>query len=128
MSRALILIHGDESRKRAVEWVHKAPPETVIEFRRARRSTEQNNRLWAMLTDVAEQQTIRGKKYKPDQWKTIFMQALGREMQIMPTLNGTTWFPCGYSSSKLTKDEMSDLLEFIAAWGAENGVAFNEPA
>jgi hypothetical protein len=128
MSRALIQIHGDESRKRAVEWVHKAPPETVIEFRRARRSTEQNNRLWAMLTDVAEQQTIRGKKYKPDQWKTIFMQALGREMQIMPTLNGTTWFPCGYSSSKLTKDEMSDLLEFIAAWGAENGVAFNEPA
>jgi hypothetical protein len=128
MSRALIQIHGDESRKRAVEWVHKAPPETVIEFRRARRSTEQNNRLWAMLTDVAEQQTIRGKKYKPDQWKTIFMQALGREMQIMPTLNGTTWFPCGYSSSSLTKEEMSDLLESIAAWGAENGVVFNEPA
>ena len=127
MSRALIQIHNDESRKRAVEWVHKAPPETVIEFRRVRRSTPQNARLWAMLTDVAEQATLRGKLYKADQWKVIFMQALGREMKALPTLDGRTWFPAGYSSSKLTKDEMSDLIDFMHAWGAENGVTFNEP-
>jgi hypothetical protein len=126
MSRALIQIHSDRDRERAMDWVHRAPLETVIEFRRARRSVPQNDRMWAMLTDIAEQKTLQGKKYKPDQWKTVFMQAIGREMQILPTLDGATWFPTGYSSSKLTKDEMSNLLEFIAAWGAENGVVFND--
>jgi hypothetical protein len=126
MSRALIQIHGDDDRKRAVEWVAKAPPETVIEFRRARRTTEQNDRMWAMLTDIAGQKTLHGNHYKPDQWKVIFMQALGHEMGIAPTLDGSTWFPLGYSSSKLTKSEMSDLMEFMSAWGAENGVTFND--
>lgn len=128
MSRAIIQIHGYLDRKRVVEWVSEAPLGTVVEFRRARRTTPQNDRMWAMLTDVAEQAKLRGKSYKPDQWKTIFMQALGKEMEVAPTLDGRTWFPCGYSSSKLTKDEMSDLMEFISAWGAENGVTFNEPA
>jgi hypothetical protein len=127
LSRALIQIHGDESRRRAVEWVHKAPLETVIEFRRARRSAPQNDRMWAMLTDIAEQKTLQGKKYKPDQWKVIFLRELGRDMEILPTLEGDTWF-APKSSSSLTKEEMSDLLESIAAWGAENGVVFNEPA
>jgi hypothetical protein len=126
MSRALIQIHCDDDRQRGIEWMNRAPLETVIEFRRARRTTEQNDRMWAMLTDIAEQKTLHGKSYKPDQWKVIFMQALGREMQILPTLDGSTWFPLGYSSSKLTKSEMSDLMEFMAAWGAENGVVFND--
>jgi hypothetical protein len=126
MSRALIQIHGDDDRKRAVEWVQKAPLETVIEFRRARRSTPQNDRMWAMLTDIAEQKTLHGNHYKPDQWKVIFMQALGHEMGIAPTLDGSTWFPLGYSSSKLTKEEMSNLIDFMHAWGAENDVKFND--
>jgi hypothetical protein len=126
MSRALIQIRGDDDRKRAVEWVAKAPQETVIEFRRARRTTEQNDRMWAMLTDIAEQKTLHDNHYKPDQWKVIFMQALGHEMGIAPTLDGSTWFPLGYSSSKLTKEEMSNLIDFMHAWGAENGVAFND--
>jgi hypothetical protein len=128
MSRALIQIHGDRDRERAMDWVHRAPLETVIEFRRARRSTDQNAKLWAALTEIAEQKTLHGNRYKPDQWKVIFMQALGREMSILPTLDGDTWFPLGYASSKMTKEEMSELLEFIAAWGAENGVKFNEPS
>ena len=128
MSRGTITIRGDDDRARVMEWALKAPPETVIEFRRARRSAEQNDKLWAMLSDIAEQKTLHGKKYKTDQWKTVFMQALGREMSILPTLDGDTWFPLGYASSKMTKEEMSELLEFIAAWGAENGVQFNEPS
>jgi hypothetical protein len=125
LSRALIQIHGDESRKRAVEWVHKAPLETVIEFRRAHRSTKQNDRMWAMLTDIAEQKTLQGKKYKPDQWKVIFLRSLGRELEVLPELEGGTWF-APRSSSKLTKEEMSELFALMESWGAENGVKFND--
>jgi hypothetical protein len=32
----------------------------------------------------------------------------------------------GHSSSKLTVSEMSELIEFIFAWGSENGVTFSD--
>jgi hypothetical protein len=125
MSRALIQIHGDESRKLAVKWVQEAPLETVIEFRAARRSTLQNDRMWAMLTDIARQKRLQGKKYNPEQWKVIFLRALGRELEVLPELAGGTWFS-PKSSSVLTKQEMSDLFALMESWGAENGVVFND--
>jgi len=36
-------------------------------------------------------------------------------------------FPIGYSSSKLTKAQMADLIEFMYAFGAENCVEWSEP-
>jgi hypothetical protein len=34
--------------------------------------------------------------------------------------------PCGRSSSDLSVHEMSELMEWIAAWGAENGIKFHD--
>jgi hypothetical protein len=83
--------------------------------------------MWAMLTDVAEQAEHNGRRYTPDQWKVLFMHACGREVQFIPALDGSTFIPWGQSSSDLSKQEMTDLIEFIFAWGAEHGVAFQEP-
>jgi hypothetical protein len=83
--------------------------------------------MWALLTDVATQKEHHGRRYTPDQWKVIFMAACGREVQFIPSLDGSTFIPWGQSSSDLSKAEMTDLIEFIMSWGAENGVAFNEP-
>ena len=126
MSRLLIILANTGAKLRAAEYINKVPFGTRVEFREPKRTLEQNSRLWAMLSDVAEQKTLQGKRYKTGQWKAIFMQAIGREMEILPTLDGTTWFPLGYSSSKLSKSEMSDLLSYIEAWGAENEVKFND--
>jgi hypothetical protein len=83
--------------------------------------------MWAMLTEVAEQATHMGQRYTPDQWKILFMYACGREVQFLPGLDGKTFLPWGQSTSDLSKEEMSDLIEFIHAWGAENGVVFHGP-
>lgn len=40
---------------------------------------------------------------------------------------GSSHFPSGFKSSELSIPEMSDLMEFMSAWGAENGVTFREP-
>ena len=127
MSRALIQVSSDIDRNRAARWAMQAPPGTRIEFKEPKRSLPQNDRMWAMLTDVATQKEHAGRKYTPDQWKVLFMHACGREVQFVPALDNSTFIPWGQSSSDLTKAEMTDLIEFIFAWGAENGVTFQDP-
>lgn len=126
MTRALIIVRSDFDRKRAAKWCEKAPDGCRVEFKASKRSTDQNSKLWALLTDVATQKEHCGKKYPTEIWKCLFMHALGREVQFIPALQDKTFLPLSLSSSDLSKTEMSDLLEFIQAWGAENGVAFHD--
>jgi NinB protein len=75
---------------------------------------------------VASQKLHQGRKYLPEVWKCIFMNALGREINFIPTLDGQSVFPIGLKSSQLSKKEMIDLIEFVYAWGAENNVNFHD--
>ena len=127
MSRALLILSHDLVRQKAIKWVQTAPVGTRLTFQEAKRTNEQNALLWASLTDVAQQREHFGRKYSPDQWKSIFMAALGKEMQFVPALDGQGFIPLGHSSSDLAVKEMADLLSLIFAWGAENNVTFNEP-
>ena len=126
MSRALVIINTAADRQRVASWARQAPYGTRVEFKATKRSLEQNARMWAMLTDVATQKEHAGRRYTPDQWKVIFMHACGREVQFLPALDGSTFIPWGQSSSDLSKGEMTDLIEFIFKWGAENGVVFHD--
>ncbi len=127
MSRALITIRTADDRSRAIDWCQKSPPETRIEFKKPKRTIPQNDRMWAMLTDVARQKQHAGRRYKPDQWKVLFMHACGREVQFVPSLDNSTFIPWSQSSSDLSKEEMTDLIEFMFAWGAENGIVWSDP-
>lgn len=126
MSRHLITLNSSADRARVVKYAAQAPPGTRVEFKAAKRTLPQNDRMWAMLTDISAQKEHHGKKYTPDQWKVIFMSACGREVQFIPALDGSGFIPWGQSSSDLSKDEMSELIEFMMAWGTENGVVFHD--
>lgn len=127
MSRALVLIASAADRQKVAAWAQKAPWNTRVEFKAPKRSIPQNDRMWAMLTDVASQAAHNGKRYTPDQWKVLFMHACGREVQFLPSLDGSTFIPWGQSSSDLSKEEMTELIEFVFAWGSQHGVTFHEP-
>ncbi|RMF04817.1 MAG: NinB family protein [Alphaproteobacteria bacterium] len=128
MPRALIILRSERDRQRAIDWAKRAPLGTRIEFKAARRSLPQNALMWTMLTDIATQKRYHGVKLSPNDWKLLFLDALKREVRTVPNLDGNGLVPLGRSSSDLSKEEMSDLLELIAAWGAQNGVVFNDPA
>lgn len=87
----------------------------------------QNDKMWACLSDVAAQAEHMGRKYSPDIWKLLFLDAMGRECKFVPSLDGSTVVPIGQSSSDLSKPEMSNLIELILSYGAEHGVIFHEP-
>ena len=126
MSRAVITLSTPADRDRAIKWSQQAPAGTRLEFKQPKRSLPQNDRFWAMLTDVATQKEHAGRKYTPDQWKILFMHACGREVQFIPSLDNATFIPWGQSSSDLSKTEMTEMIDFIHAWGAENGVVFHD--
>lgn len=126
MTRATLVLVSPEIRQRATKWIAQAKPGTRVEFKDAKRSTDQNSRMWAMLTDIATQKEHAGRKYTPDQWKVLFMHACGREVQFIPSLDNATFIPWGQSSSDLSKSEMTELQEFISAWGIEHGVVFHD--
>lgn len=129
MSRAVLILAGKAQRDRATAWVANAPINTRVEFREPKRSVPQNDRMWAMLTDIAKQRpNHNGAKMTADLWKAVFMQALGAEMTMLPTLECDGFFPIGLRSSELSKSEMSDLIELMTAWGTAHGVAFHDHA
>jgi hypothetical protein len=128
MSRALIILQGNRDREKAIGWIKSAPYGTRVEFKHSRRSLPQNDRMWAMLSDVASQVKWHGIYLAPQDWKLMFLDALKREMRMVPNLDGNGFVSLGRSSSDLTKTEMSDLMELIAMFGAKHEVKFHEPS
>ena len=124
MSRALVVCRTDADRQRAASWAMKAPAGTRIEFKAVKRTESQNARLWAMLTDVASQLRWHGQKLTTEDWKLVFMDALDRETRTVPNIDGTGMVSLGRSSSDLSRQEMSDLMEIITEFGSRYGVKF----
>ena len=93
----------------------------VLEVRPEKRSDAQNRRLWAMLGDVSRQVDWYGRKLDAEDWKHVFTASL-RKLSVVPNLEGTGFVALGLSTSRMTKAELSDLMEMIAAFGAERGV------
>lgn len=112
------------SRERFKKIVDQAPAGYVAEVREPKRTLEQNDRLWALLTDVSVAKP-QGRMMTPDEWKCVFMAACGWDVMFLEGLDGRP-FPAGFRSSKLTKSQMSVLMDFIEAWGSENGVRWSQ--
>lgn len=126
MSRALVVLDSEFQRRKAADWCWSLKPGTRVEFKAPQRSSDQNAKMWAMLTEVATQARHHTIKLTPDDWKLLFLDALKREVRMVPNLEGNGIVSLGRSSSDLSKEEMSDLIELIFKFGAEKGVKFAE--
>ena len=127
MSRYLFTLNNAADRARALRTVAAAPVGSRLEVKAAKRSLPQNDRMWAMLTDVARQLKWHDRRLRPDDWKILFLDALTRERDMVPNLENSGLVDLHRSSSDLSKSEMSDLMELIAAFGANHGVVFHAP-
>lgn len=126
MSRALITLYGKADRERAIDWIERMTAGTRVEFKKAKRSLDQNSKMWANLTDISTQLRWHGMKLSPDDWKLVMLDGLKRELRLVPNIDGTGFVNLGRSSSDLSKTEMADLLTLIEAFGAQHGVVFHD--
>ena len=128
MGRALLVLWNDAKRSQAIDWIRRAPKDTRVTFQGPKRTLPQNDRMWAMLTDLSEQLVWHGQKLSTDDWKAVMMASFTKEMRVVPAINGNGFVPLGRSSSKLSVAEMKELMDLIEAFGAQHGVKFMEAA
>lgn len=118
------ILRGDYQRALAKRLIDRAPPNAIVNIRESNRTTDQNAKMWAMLSDISRAKPA-GRCHTPEMWKNLFMHACGHAVQFEQGLDGHP-FPVGFRSSRLTKRQMVDLIDFIAAWGSEHGVRWSD--
>jgi len=114
------------NRERAKRLIDQAPDRALVNIRPETRSNEQNALLWSLLSEVSRA-TPDGRMHTPDVWKALFMSACGHAVQFEVGLDGKP-FPLGFRSSRLTKEQFTDLIEFILQYCAEKGIQTHEEA
>lgn len=95
------------------------------------RTTDQNARLHAMLSDIAKQVEWGGKRRSVDVWKRLcvaaWLRAEGEPVEILPAIDGVGVDIVFERTSRMTKAQMSSLMEYVSAWGCDHGVEWSEP-
>ena len=90
-----------------------------------KRSSEQNARMWAMLADVARQVQwpVNGvmTTLEPEDWKSLVTAAVKSETRMAAGLSGG-FVMLGRKTSTMSVQEMTDVIEYLFAFGAERGV------
>lgn len=115
----------DRVRENAVAAVREAPAGWRVKVEPPLRSDPQNDKMWAMLADVARSKP-EGRQWVKETWKAAFMHSLGHQIQFAEGLDNTGPFPVGFRSSRLTVRQMVDLIDCIYAYGTEHGVEWRE--
>lgn len=85
--------------------------------------------LHSCLSDIAEQVEWHGKKLDLDVWKRLctaaWLRELGESPELIPALDGKGFDVIFERTSKMTVKQMTSLIEWCLAFGAQNGVAFH---
>lgn len=120
------LVHAT-ARQRAQEAVKSAPDGYVVRISEPSRTLEQNDALHAILTDISKSWQWAGMWLTVEEWKRLmvaaWMRATGRNVRLVPALDGQGFDALYQRTSKLGKAEMSELLDFVQAWAAEREAA-----
>lgn len=106
-----------------------------IEIRDPKRSLDANACMWATLADIASQvewpHTVNGAwqigLMDSESWKAVLTAAHQAETRMAQGVGGGAVM-LGARTSKFTKRQMGDFLEFCNAFGSERGVRWSEKA
>ena len=121
-----VILAGERQRFHAKKLIDQAPNDYVVTINEPRRSTDQNSLFWALLSELSVRK-VAGREATPEAWKLLVMHACGHACQFEIGLNGQP-FPVGFKSSKLTKRQMGDLIDWIYAYANEQGVTLEHVA
>lgn len=124
MSDGQTLILGG-NRMTAHRVIDAAPPGSVVNIKPPRRTLDQNAKLHAMISEVARAKP-EGRNYPVEIWKPLFLAMCGHKVRFEPALDGNGVVPIGFRTSRLSKAECAELIECIAAYAAQHGVALSE--
>lgn len=125
-----LVITGETARKAICRHVLAAPDGLVVTIKEETRTEEQNRLLHPLLTDISKQCEWMGKKRTMLQWKVIMVSAhaiaTGQPAEMVIGIEGEV-VNLRESTAAMSKRRFSSLVEYVLAWGANNGVKFTDP-
>lgn len=119
------ILHGAREREWAQQSIRDAPPLSVVTIEPPRASWPQKKRMNAMCGEVAKQVPWHGQMLEKDDWRHIFAAALFK-LRIVPNLEGDGFVTLTPSTTKMTRDQMSNMIDLIAEFGARHSVVFSD--
>lgn len=123
MSKTVILL-GPTQRQTAKQYIDEAPDGYFVSIREPNRGLEQNALLHAELQEIANTTLWAGKKRDVETWKRLFtsawLRARGEPVDILPALDGHGVDIVYYPTHRMTKAQMSELIDYIHSWRSEN--------
>jgi hypothetical protein len=88
-----------------------------------RRNNRQNALLHATLADIASRREWAGRKWEAEVWKRLltaaWMRTRGEQLVVVPALDGHGVDVVFQRTSRLSKADMAELIDFIQAWEAQ---------
>ena len=130
MDRRLYILHSRDQRIGVARIVAELPQYSRVEIKGPARTLPQNDKMWAMLTEIAAQATWHGEKLSENDWKDLFTGAVkvaGGGVRAVPGLEGGIML-LGLRTSEMTVAEMGDLINYMEAKAAELGVVLADGA
>lgn len=88
------------------------------------RSSAQNRLMWSRLGELARGVDWYGRKLSAEEWKDVLSASL-RKQDFVPGINGG-FVVLGQRTSRMTVQEMTEMLDLISAFGAQQGVTFED--
>lgn len=95
------------------------------------RSAEKNAHLHAVLGAISKQKQWAGKRLDIEAWKRLMVAAFEREkghsVEMYPALDGHGIDIVYRRTSRMSQEEIRELIHFAEAWAIDNDVILNEP-
>jgi hypothetical protein len=131
MKRVFILAH-EQARRRCQEAVWDSPDGYRVEISEPKRTTDQNAKFHALVSDIAKSgyQWL-GKARTPAQWKVLLVSghamATKEGSEIVPGIEGE-WVNIRESTALMSKRRGASLIEYTLAFMAMNDIHISEAA
>jgi hypothetical protein len=124
---ASVRLGGEHTRRIACKLIAEAPDGWVVKIGAPGRTLEQSSKFWTLCSLVAKAMPVEkaGDKLDKQDWHDLFLSGwnivkghpprlmLGLENERVSLVKHSRW---------LSKDDMSDLLDYVEAWCAGHGV------
>ncbi|MCG7368026.1 recombination protein NinB [Pantoea sp. ACRSH] len=133
MEKTTFLLRDDRIRRNCIEAIQQLPAslekpvEVVIQERK--RTKSQNDRMWPLLTDLANQVLWYGERYSKEDWKDLITALVAKskneQQRTAPGIGGGVVM-FGSRTSKMRVSEMVEVIEAIYWFGTEQNVKFSD--
>ena len=103
----------------------------TLEIKDAGKSRDQEKLYHELIGQIAKQAQHMGAKWDSESWKRLLVDQFCKDNglktgAVIPNLSGDGIVQLGMQTRNFTKEQASEFLEWLHAWGAELGVTFEQ--